>query len=171
MKHKDLKTGLVLGLILVIIVVIRLATDPRLSPTARMLKLHSVTAQEDFQASPNDFSQAEPTQNEFPESDSTIIDLEPAGLTPDKQINTSTKTEQITADVNPTEPINSTQYEQTEKIKTQKFHIVRKDQTLSAISKEHYGSAGKWKKIFDANRDVIKDANKLQPGMKLIIPD
>jgi nucleoid-associated protein YgaU len=65
----------------------------------------------------------------------------------------------------------STKYEQTEKIKTQKFHIVLKKQTLSTISQKYYGSAGNWKKILDANRDIIKDPNKLIPGTKLIIPD
>ena len=65
----------------------------------------------------------------------------------------------------------SAQYEQAEKIKTQKFHIVLKKQTLSAISQKYYGSAGNWKKILDANRDKIKDPNKLIPGTKLIIPE
>ncbi len=65
----------------------------------------------------------------------------------------------------------SSQYEQAEKIKTQKFHIVLKKQTLSAISQKYYGSAGNWKKILGANRDKIKDPNKLIPGTKLIIPD
>jgi len=65
----------------------------------------------------------------------------------------------------------SAQYEQAEKIKTQKFHIVLKKQTLSAISQKYYGSAGNWKKILDANRNTIKDPNKLIPGTKLIIPD
>lgn len=65
----------------------------------------------------------------------------------------------------------STKYEQTEKIKTQKFHIVLKGQTLTQISQKYYGSAGNWKKILDANRDIIKDPNKLIPGTKLIIPD
>jgi len=65
----------------------------------------------------------------------------------------------------------STKYEQIEKIKTQKFHIVLEKETLSSISQKYYGSAGNWKKILDSNRDVIKDPNKLIPGTKLIIPD
>jgi nucleoid-associated protein YgaU len=65
----------------------------------------------------------------------------------------------------------SAQYEQAEKIKTQKFHIVLKGQTLTSISYKYYGSAGKWKKILDSNRKIIKDPNILIPGTKLIIPD
>jgi len=165
MKHKDLKTGLVLGLVLVIIVVIRLATDPRLSPTARMLKLHSVTAQEEPPASPDNFSQVERSDS-FNVSD----DLEPDNPPPDNSTIMDADTE-IPADGSQSEPADLSRYMQAEKIKTQRFHIVRKNQTLSAISKEYYGTAGKWEIIFNANRDVIKDANKIKPGTKLIIPD
>ncbi len=52
-----------------------------------------------------------------------------------------------------------------------RFHIVRKGETLSGISFRYYGSANKWQKILSANRDSIKDANKLSPGTKLIIPE
>ena len=61
--------------------------------------------------------------------------------------------------------------EQTEKIKPQRFHIVTKNQTLSDIAYKYYGSASKWSKIFEANRNVLSDPDKLQPGMKLIIPE
>jgi nucleoid-associated protein YgaU len=179
--HKDLKIGLALGLVLAIIVMVRLATDQRLSPKARMVQLHNATAKEEFTALPNDFSQAELPQSEIPltqplhselsESESAMSNLEPGDLTQNRPTTINTKVEQSQTNDNVAEPVNSVQYEQAEKIKTQKFHIIRKDQTLSAISKEYYGSPNKWKKILDANRDVIKDANKLQPGMKLIIPD
>ena len=79
-------------------------------------------------------------------------------------------TAQSTED-NQSRPPDSTIYEQTEKIKTQKFHIVREGETLSEISHKFYGSANKWQKILDANRDVVEDVSKLKPGTKLIIPE
>lgn len=51
-----------------------------------------------------------------------------------------------------------------------RFHIVRQSETLSDISYRYYGSANKWQKILDANRSVVKNANKLTPGLKLTIP-
>lgn len=57
------------------------------------------------------------------------------------------------------------------KIETTRFHIVRSRETLSQISQQHYGTVREWKKILDANPDVVKDANKILPGMKLTIPD
>ena len=38
------------------------------------------------------------------------------------------------------------------------------------IAKKYYGSAGKYMKIFEANRDIISDPNKIYPGQKIKIP-
>ena len=42
--------------------------------------------------------------------------------------------------------------------------------SLSKIAKHIYGDAKAWTKIFDANKDIIKDPNKIFPGQKLKIP-
>ena len=47
---------------------------------------------------------------------------------------------------------------------------VEKDDTLQKISKKLYGSFSKWTKIYDANKEVIKDPNFLKPGITLKIP-
>jgi nucleoid-associated protein YgaU len=52
-----------------------------------------------------------------------------------------------------------------------KIHVVEKGQTLSDIAYKYYGSTGKWRKIFEANRSLLKDENTLIPGTRLIIPD
>ncbi len=44
-------------------------------------------------------------------------------------------------------------------------------ETLSQISYKYYGSTGQWRKIFEANRETVKDANTVRSGTKLIIPD
>ena len=38
------------------------------------------------------------------------------------------------------------------------------------IVKQYYGDANKYPRIFDANREVIKDANLICPGQKIRIP-
>ena len=38
------------------------------------------------------------------------------------------------------------------------------------IAKRVYGNAADWKKIFEANRDLLKDPDKIFPGQKLKIP-
>lgn len=49
-------------------------------------------------------------------------------------------------------------------------YVVEKDDTLQKISKKVYGSYSKWTKIYEANRDVIKDPNFLKAGITLKIP-
>ena len=49
------------------------------------------------------------------------------------------------------------------------YEIVRGD-TLGAIAKRYYGSAGKYTQIFEANRSIIDDPNKIYPGQKIRIP-
>lgn len=49
-------------------------------------------------------------------------------------------------------------------------HTVRPGDTLSAIAKEHLGSANAYMKIFEANRDQLSDPDKIKPGQVLKIP-
>jgi nucleoid-associated protein YgaU len=41
---------------------------------------------------------------------------------------------------------------------------------LSKIAKQEYGNANEWNRIFEANKDILKDPNKIYPGQKLKIP-
>lgn len=52
-----------------------------------------------------------------------------------------------------------------------RIHVVRKGETLSKISMKYYNTNRNWQRIYQANRDVLKDdPNKIYPGMKLVIP-
>lgn len=79
-------------------------------------------------------------------------------------------TETDTKDYNEQKPSALLTNGQTEKIISQRFHLVRDGETLSDISRQYYGSANKWQKILDANRSILKDANTLRAGIKIIIP-
>ena len=52
----------------------------------------------------------------------------------------------------------------------EEIYVVKKGDTLSGIALEVYGNAGRWREIFEANRDRIKKANLIRPGWKLRIP-
>ena len=52
-----------------------------------------------------------------------------------------------------------------------KFATVVKGDTLSAISLRVYGDANKYQKIFEANKPMLKDVNKIYPGQSLRIPE
>ncbi len=50
------------------------------------------------------------------------------------------------------------------------FYTVRKGDTLSAIAKSHYGNANAYTKIFEANRPMLENPDKIYPGQVLRIP-
>ncbi|MBU4304229.1 MAG: LysM peptidoglycan-binding domain-containing protein [Candidatus Omnitrophica bacterium] len=50
------------------------------------------------------------------------------------------------------------------------MYVVQNGDTLQKISEKVYGTAKKWKKIYDYNSDVLKNPNKIYPGQKIKIP-
>lgn len=52
---------------------------------------------------------------------------------------------------------------------TKLYEVVSGD-SLSKIAKREYGDANEWKRIYEANRDLLKDPDKIYPGQKLKIP-
>ena len=50
-------------------------------------------------------------------------------------------------------------------------YTVKSGDTLSAIAKQHLGSANKWRELYEANRAVIGDnPDRILPGQELRIP-
>jgi nucleoid-associated protein YgaU len=49
-------------------------------------------------------------------------------------------------------------------------YVVQAGDSLSKIAQKYYGDAALYTKIFEANRDQLKDPNKISPGQKLRIP-
>jgi len=149
---KDFKIGMTLGLALVTIATLWLATHPSLSLRARILRSNVAGSQPE-------------SAQQYP---ALAIENNPDVPGRSSQHADDNHSSSIN---NQMEPLGLTAYEQAEKIQTQRFHIVGRGETLSGISAKYYGSANKWQKILDANRSRLKDANKLKPGTKLIIPE
>jgi nucleoid-associated protein YgaU len=51
-----------------------------------------------------------------------------------------------------------------------RYYTIQSGDTLSKIAQQFYGSATKYPKIFEANREVIKDPDLIFPGQKIRIP-
>ena len=49
-------------------------------------------------------------------------------------------------------------------------HTVQSGETLSKIAKEYYGDSSQYRRIFEANRDKLKDPDNIQVGQQLTIP-
>jgi nucleoid-associated protein YgaU len=50
------------------------------------------------------------------------------------------------------------------------FYTVKKGDNLSSIAKEQYGNASKYMVIFEANKPMLKDPDKIYVGQVLRIP-
>lgn len=51
-----------------------------------------------------------------------------------------------------------------------KYHTVEKGDSLSKIAKEYYGDMMKYPQIFEANKPMLSDPEKIYPGQVLRIP-
>lgn len=146
---KDFKIGMLLGLILAMAAVLWLSTRPSLTapPSAEILNSK-------FEILNSDQGSLQKLSDTGPTTDASYVVRDAPGVEETQY------------------SIRKTQYAtQPEKIKTPRFHVVREDETLSAISQQYYGSPNNWQKIFQANRSHLKDPDRIMPGTKLIIPD
>jgi len=53
---------------------------------------------------------------------------------------------------------------------TTEYYIIQAGDTLSKIARQFYHDPNQYPKIFEANREVIKDPNLIFPGQKIRIP-
>ena len=49
-------------------------------------------------------------------------------------------------------------------------YTVKAGDSLSKIAQREYGEASQWKKIYEANRDTIKNPDLIHPGQTLKLP-
>lgn len=49
-------------------------------------------------------------------------------------------------------------------------HVVQKGDTLYKLARQYYDDQSKWRDIWNANRELIPDPDKLTVGTKLVIP-
>lgn len=64
----------------------------------------------------------------------------------------------------------SARVDSSEEIVGEQRYTISQGDTLSKIAKEHYGNANAWKQIFEANRDVIEDPDRIFPGQVIKLP-
>jgi len=51
-----------------------------------------------------------------------------------------------------------------------RYYTVVKGDTLSKIAKEQYGNANDYMKIFEANKPMLSNPDRIYPGQQLRIP-
>lgn len=51
------------------------------------------------------------------------------------------------------------------------YHVVQSGERLWDIAKKYYGSGNEWRRIHEANRDVLTDPSRVRAGTRLLIPE
>ncbi|MES2124413.1 MAG: LysM peptidoglycan-binding domain-containing protein [Gemmatimonadota bacterium] len=72
----------------------------------------------------------------------------------------------VTAGQSSTAPSADTQADGT----ADRTYTVVSGDSLSKIAKHAYGDGSRWREIFEANRDVLTDPDKIFPGQTLRLP-
>ncbi|EKU24271.1 LysM peptidoglycan-binding domain-containing protein [Xanthomonas graminis] len=76
-----------------------------------------------------------------------------------------------TADITPKADFSAVQaHVDTTAEQVQQIYVVKSGDSLSKIAKLHYGDGNAWTRIFEANRDVLDDPDKIYPGQTLKLP-
>ncbi|MBD7922099.1 MULTISPECIES: LysM peptidoglycan-binding domain-containing protein [Xanthomonas] len=91
----------------------------------------------------------------------------------DKRADFSAVTAKVdtTADVTPKADFSAVQAQvDTTAEQVQQVYVVKSGDSLSKIAKLHYGDGNAWTRIFEANRDVLDDPDKIYPGQTLKLP-
>jgi nucleoid-associated protein YgaU len=52
----------------------------------------------------------------------------------------------------------------------ERIYTVQKGDSLSKIAKREYGDAQQWRRIFEANRNIIDNPDLIYPGQVLRLP-
>ena len=156
--QKDFKVGMMVGMVALLGAMVWLSTRQGLGTQARLEKTHAqLLGRQRFNHSvspatapsePNDNAGAPPAQE-------TQLEAPERPLTPLSQ---------------ELSPLRNTPVETRQKIKTNLLHIVRSGETLSGIAQDYLGSSRHWRRLLEANRQVLSDPNKIRPGMKIVIP-
>jgi nucleoid-associated protein YgaU len=74
------------------------------------------------------------------------------------------------AEAAPTTPISSIPAGPPTSAAGSRTYTVKAGDTLSKIAKEQLGDASKYRQLFDANRSVLSDPDKIYPGQVLQLP-
>lgn len=144
--RKDLKIGMIIGVVLVTAATLAISFWPEASIEARQKKTFK--------------------EKKVPLPETTV----PPGIddTDESAESGDIKTVKVNNNINEPDE-NSAPASEDKNSEGVKIHIVAEGETLRDIAEKYYGNRLMINRIVDSNPDVITDINKLEPGMKLEI--
>jgi len=155
--RKDLKTGILFGVVPAIGVIVIMSVWPGVSVESRLRRSRAVGFDEPA---------GETVRSDEDRMGSASAEPEPVAecLVAVEQLDEGATVE---VEENRNRQVESPRVEEE---REEEIHVVAGGETLSSISLLYYGSGSRWRRIVEANQKVITDENRLQPGMRLVIP-
>ena len=178
--QRDFKIGLIVGLVLLIVAMGWISTRPEFGTQARLAQEQSVSYSP---AATLPMPSVPPAADSISSIERALQDSQESGERMPIEQAAPIKTNRLfpvyqEKDAPPIaippakpKPIPVPKPKKTESQPKPRYHTVESGQNLSTISKQYYGSSVQWKRILEANENVLKDPNKIRPGMRLRIPE
>ena len=156
--QKDFKVGMMVGMVALLGAVVWLSTRQDLGTQARLERAHGqlLARQRPNHSTSPAIAPSEPNDN--------------AGAPPAQETRAGVPERPLSPRIQDLSPPQNTPVETRQKIKTNLLHIVRSGETLSEIAQDYLGSSRHWRRLLEANRQVLTDPNKIRPGMKIVVP-
>jgi len=143
--NKDVKTGMLIGLVLVIMAVIAVSIWPEGRVQQRLM-------------------QADGNNGDKPPADS----VNPG--TPPRESDSERRAAAVQKEMQRVAAHVIEELEQARIKSGPRVHVVAEGETLTHIAQLHYGDVNKWETIAAANKNVLPNVNRIRPGMRLRIP-
>ncbi len=143
--NKDVKTGMLIGLVLVIIAVIAVS----IWPGGRVQQRHM---------------QADGNKGDEPPAESIN------GSTPPHENDSDRRAAAVQKEMQRVAAHVIEELEQATIEAGPRIHVVAEGETLTHIAQLHYGDVNKWETIAAANKNLLPNVNRIRPGMRLRIP-
>jgi len=170
----DLKYGLVLGAVLILIFIGYLAmrTPPEESGIGVAMQEEPITTEPDMFAPPQvadvprrpASARIEMTAPDEGEEETVVATAAPDEVPP--------PTIAGMEDMPLPAPVEHAEVdEQPQRSDEVTYYTIQEGDVLTKISQKFYGTTTKWREIQQANLDVIPDADRLKPGTEIVIPD
>lgn len=110
-------------------------------------------------------------QQEYNPSPKTSSVVQESDSEMDAEISTDQEENFTQEAVQQLEPMMTAETQAAKQLKFEEYVIQKGDTLQSVAAKPNvYGKASKWVKLYSANKDVIKNPNRVYPGLKIRIP-
>lgn len=161
--QRDVKTGLIVGVVLVAIGVLFWSQSPESQRPAQFDEPDFIGGEALDPVAPTPMATLGDAFADI--QTPTVFRLSEPSARPESEPSDAPRAERAPAPEPEPEPVAASRPEPGRRV-----HLVERGDSLWSLAAKYYGNGGKWKVIAEANRDALPNTDRLRPGMRLVIP-